>query len=142
MINQNIITSNNISDTQNTKSAPKDFTILMVDDDSELLESFSEIFQLAGYQVETADGGLNAFEKFKLKSYDLIITDMRMPEGDGAFLVKNIRGQNKEVPVFCVTGYSHLTNAEMSAIGINMIFEKPCEIKQLLNSVSSTLKIS
>jgi two-component system response regulator HydG len=117
---------------------PADFKILLVDDESDLLEYFSFIIERVGYKVETASGGNEAFKKFEAGAYDMVITDIRMPQGDGVSLIKNIRNINKSTPVFCVTGFSEITSAQLLDLGANAVFEKPINREKVLNQIQQT----
>ena len=123
------------------KSKPQDFSILIVDDEPDLREILSFDFERIGYQVDTAAGGTEAFEKFKKRAFDLVITDIRMPLGDGLTLLKDIKILKKAIPVICITGFSEVTSATMLEQGASGVFEKPFDRKKLHQTVLKILRI-
>ena len=78
--------------------------ILMVDDDSMIRDMVGFILESNSYTVETAKNGLDALEKYKARSVDVIITDMNMPEMDGLALIREIRRSDPDVAVILLTG--------------------------------------
>ena len=64
--------------------------LLIVDDEPDLREMLEFEFEMSGASVETAMNGRDALEKFKHQAFDLIISDIRMPGGDGVELIKNL----------------------------------------------------
>ena len=115
--------------------------ILIVDDEPDILYYLSFIIEESGYQVETAEGGNEAFVKFESGSFDLLITDIRMPEGDGITLIKKIRAMNKKIPIFCVSGYSEISNTELLDLGVNAVFGKPFNREKILKKLHDSLSI-
>ncbi len=89
----------------------------------------------------TATSGGEAFEHFMLHSFDLIITDMRMPNGDGLELLKNLRKIDQVLPVICfITECSDQQVQEVEALGVEAMLSKPFELQDLLNAINKGLK--
>ncbi len=106
--------------------AAKDIKILLVDDDTELLASVSDIFRLFGYSVQTAISGNQAWGIIKENPVDLVISDVRMEDGTGIELLEKCKQQNRLTPrVLLVTGYQDYTLAEYYQMGVDGFFEKP-----------------
>lgn len=106
----------------------KDFRILIVDDEVDLLEVLAMRFSASGAQVETATNGLDAFEKFQNQPFDLVLSDVRMAKGDGLALLRKIRLIDAKLPIFFfMTGYSDFTPEEAKAFGANEVLHKPFE---------------
>ena len=121
----------------------KKFTVLVVDDDLDLRELMSSIFEDQGFTVLSADSGVSAFELVKVNKIDIVISDMRMPGGDGLSLLEKIRAYDPEIPVVIfVTGYSDVSVTDCITKGAKTVFQKPFNQKDLINSVMSTLGIS
>ena len=74
--------------------------ILIVEDDSNFGNILKEYLSLNDYNITLAKNGIEGFEKFKKKEYDLCILDVMMPYKDGFTLAKEIREVNEIVPIF------------------------------------------
>jgi CheY-like chemotaxis protein len=88
---------------------PKDdvssLKILVVDDEMPVRETLAEMLLAASHRVETAEGGQQAIQKLKSKTFDFVFTDLAMPEMDGWETARAIRSQWPEVKIVLVTGY-------------------------------------
>jgi len=78
--------------------------ILVVDDDLTLLDLLVDTLEAIGYQAVGVPGGFEALDKLKTESFDLIISDIKMPEMDGIELLKRIRSKYPQTPVLFITG--------------------------------------
>ena len=67
-------------------------TVLVVDDNEDLLDTFSMILKRRGFNVETAENGASAVDKFKEHHYDVTLMDIVMPEMNGVDAFREIRG--------------------------------------------------
>ncbi len=107
--------------------------ILVVDDEQIIRESISYILRKEGYTVGEADNGRAAYEKLKVESYDLVITDLEMPEMKGIELLDRIVQLNPETSVIIITAYGSLETA-IAALrtGANDYILKPIEFDELL----------
>ncbi len=86
--------------------------ILIADDDSFVRDMLSAILDSAGYDVHTAVNGAEALNKFFADpDYDLIISDMNMPEKSGLDIIKEVRGQDHKVPIIILTGNNEISIA-------------------------------
>ena len=74
--------------------------ILCVDDEVDILELFRDEFLDLGFKVLEASNGADAFDIFRTNHVDCVVSDIRMPGGDGVSLVKNIKGEGSDVPIF------------------------------------------
>jgi CheY-like chemotaxis protein len=72
-------------------------TILVVDDEPAVRGMLTEILDLDGYKVEVAKNGQVALEKLQEHSYDVILTDVRMPGGDGSALYEEIEQRDSQL---------------------------------------------
>jgi len=80
-------------------------TVLVVDDDQDHNQALARIFERAGYRVSTAEDGREALNILTEKSFDLVITDLRMPHMDGLDLLRSIRAMGPEMPVVVLTAF-------------------------------------
>ena len=111
--------------------------ILVVDDEEPLLEVMREILEYENYNVLTASGGREAFSIVQSKKVELIITDIRMPLGDGVELLLEVRKRNKKFPpVIVLTGYSSHNTASLMEKGADFVMQKPVDPSFLLDRIS------
>ena len=115
-------------------------TILVVEDDPDLREIISYDFREQGYKVLEAENGSLAFEIVKQQQIDLILSDIRMPNGDGVELLKNIRIlDSKAPPLIFISGFSELTLEEAYERGAHAIFSKPFNREALFNTAKKAI---
>jgi CheY-like chemotaxis protein len=79
--------------------------ILVVDDDSSVCQAFLLALEDADYQVDIAESGEVGLEKYKGGQYDLIFLDLKMPGINGTEVLKGIRKDNRDVPIYVVTAF-------------------------------------
>lgn len=114
----------------------KNKKILLVDDESILLEILQYNFLELGMQVETATNGQEAFVKLQASpaSYDFLLTDIRMPIENGITLLRNINIKAEEFPhlkIFVCSGFHDLTEVEAKTLRVLHIFSKPFDLEEL-----------
>jgi len=115
--------------------------ILIVDDEEVMREFLSEV--LEDFQVETASDGNEAISKMKSKSYDLIITDMKMPGVSGEEVVQFAKKTCPDSKIIVISGYSSLFSVgNTTRFGISAFLSKPFTIKQIRSEVEKSLKSS
>ncbi len=121
----------------------KETTVLVVDDEEIICEAIAFDLQRNGIQVLTAHNGKDAWETFSQHpNIDLVITDVRMPDGDGVNLLDKIRDYNKQVPVVIfITGYKDISDQEAYNKGVNGILSKPFKIEELMEKIKKYIKI-
>ena len=85
--------------------------ILVVDDEEDILELFSELLQRWGYEAVTARNGLEGLEKLRSQEIDLVVTDLKMPEMDGLEFLKHARDEDARTPILMLTGYPTIDTA-------------------------------
>lgn len=86
-------------------------TILIVDDEEEILKSLSIFFEDCGYRVIEAKNGLNGLDKFKDHHPDLVFTDLRMPQMDGLEFMRRIKEISPDTPVVVISGIGVVADA-------------------------------
>lgn len=122
---------------------PQAARILIVDDESGIRDSLKDYFELEGLDVVTAQSGNEALALISASHFDLVLSDIRMPNGDGRFLLKSIRQLNFLQPVVVLmSGYSDLSLEEAFAEGATDLVPKPFNPIELLNNVKNYLRES
>ena len=113
-------------------------TILVIDDEKGILHVIREALSRSGYDVETALDGIEGIQKFDDGSYDMVITDLRMPGLDGIGVVEHIRASgNHAVPVIGISG----TPWQIQNSGFDEVFAKPFALQDLVESVRRLTRI-
>lgn len=106
--------------------------LLIVDDDEPFLDNLETALSSAGYKVDTAPSPEKALTLLVARSYELVITDLRMPGTDGLCIYEAIRDVDRFVPVIVLTGYG---GADEAARAINMgcadYLRKPITLDEL-----------
>ncbi|MCF8059020.1 MAG: response regulator [Bacteriovoracaceae bacterium] len=113
--------------------------ILCVDDEADILELFRDEFLDIGFKVLEASNGVDAFEVFKNNKVDCIVSDIRMPGGDGVSFVKNVKDEGADIPIFLVTGFSDYTAEDLSGLGVNAVIFKPFDLEEVVEMISNTV---
>jgi len=118
--------------------------ILVVDDEAPVRDMIKKgLSQMGGYHVEVAKNGLEAIEKIEKDVFDLVLTDLKMPEMDGLELLKTLKGIRPEVMVILITAYGSIETAvEAMRLGANDYITKPIDLNELLIHISKTQKES
>jgi EAL domain-containing protein (putative c-di-GMP-specific phosphodiesterase class I) len=116
--------------------------VLLVDDETALLEVWSEILAHAGWTVETASNGARALEILLQSSFDTILTDIDMPGLDGLQLLRAIRTRDLDVPVVLMTGNPR-TETAIEAIeqGALRYLVKPVSAATLTGAVEAAARL-
>lgn len=111
-------------------------TILVVDDEAILREILRYEFEKAGFDVIEAGSGTEAWQLFDSNPTDIVVTDIRMPHGDGLELLGRIKNKDKNTRVILVTGYSDITLEKARELGAATMLGKPYQFKELLDAVN------
>ncbi len=85
-------------------------------------------FMLEGYNVLVASGGHEAIDIIRNKGTDIVITDVRMPNGDGEQLLRSMKREFCDIPLVMVSGFSELTREQALALGAADLLKKPVDI--------------
>ncbi|RLG22329.1 sensory box histidine kinase/response regulator protein, partial [Methanosarcinales archaeon] len=116
--------------------------ILLVDDEAMLVEVGSQMLELLGYRVTTRTSSVEALELFRTRpeEFDLVITDMTMPQMSGDILARELRKIRPSIPVIICTGFSERISPDRARLmGIQGFAMKPLVIKDLAGIVREVL---
>lgn len=115
--------------------------ILMVDDEIDCLDDIEGALSPTGYNLVKQTNPLHALELAKKEHFDVILTDVRMPQMSGIDLLKKIREAKPDQKVIVITAYGDL---ETATLAINhkayAFFGKPIEFKDLIDTLSDIEK--
>lgn len=116
--------------------------ILVVDDEEVLVDVIRGILTFMGYQVTTSNSSNEALVKFTAApaDFDLVLTDMTMPDLTGIQLSNRLREIRPEIPIVLCTGYSHqLINRRPEELGLKAIVMKPIQTGELARTIRMVL---
>jgi CheY-like chemotaxis protein len=115
-------------------------SILVVDDELELLEIFSAWLGRNGYRVFTAPNGAEALNVLRTQKVDLLLSDIRMPVMDGVTLVRTLNQMETPPPkIIFVTGYGNFSRREIFAMGVEALLDKPLSRPVLIEALDRCL---
>lgn len=98
--------------------------ILIVEDSKEIVKILEMYFALTKHQITVAWDGEEAYEQYVKGSFDLIITDYRMPKIDGLVLMRMIRKNDRETPILLISADKNFESKDESSLS-NYIIKKP-----------------
>ena len=116
--------------------------ILLVDDEVTIVRMEQRILERLGYRVAMRTGSVDALEAFKANpdTFDLVVTDMNMPNMTGVQLAREIKKVRPEIPIILCTGFSYQVNEEKSkALGIQGFLVKPVIKKEIAGIIRKVL---
>lgn len=117
--------------------------ILVVDDEQDILETIVDSLEIEfgdGIEIDKAMNGIEALELFRgEKNYDLIITDLNMPDMDGLELTENIKKISPTMPIIVFTGHGDIEEKEkLTSLGVAAMIKKPY-VEDLIDEVSAVI---
>jgi len=137
LVTKNDSSANNLTEIDASLKSGKE-TIMIVDDEPDILALIEELLNKFGYSVHPFNNGesaLNAYQEGKI-NFDMVITDMTMPRMTGIALAEAILSENKHIPIILCSGYNEtITRSQVEAIGVQAFLEKPLDTYQLLNTM-------
>jgi CheY-like chemotaxis protein len=140
--NKSLIYTEVINDESGEKIAARSKSVLVVDDDPLLVKVLREPLEKSGYRVHTAYNGLEALQKVKAVTPDLIILDILMPLLDGFKVARFLKFDQKyrDIPIVVLTSRATEAEREMGKIvGANEYVCKPVRLPQIMNIVNRYL---
>ncbi|MCX7662122.1 MAG: response regulator, partial [Candidatus Omnitrophica bacterium] len=122
--------------------------LLIIDDDPLITRSLEKYLRSSGYEVQTAQSGQEALEKVKRIEFDLIISDIRMPELDGMETLRRIReltvkSKKERIPAIIITAYAGEDDVFKTSgeLGITDLLYKPFELEEFIQVIERNLKV-
>lgn len=118
--------------------------ILIIEDDGALRKIMAKVLRLSGHQVAEAEDGGVGMRIFREGSYDLVVTDLLMPEKEGIETIMELRENNPDLPILAVSGgfaadrEGPLHDAEV--LGADASLAKPFTVEEFSEAVESLLR--
>jgi two-component system response regulator (stage 0 sporulation protein F) len=115
--------------------------ILLVDDDPEFRKAMKKMFEKSGYNVTVAADGQEALEALSEESFDLIISDLRMPNLNGMELMEELKRRRINLPVIFITAYGEVESyMDLMNLGAFEYINKPVKGQEILGVVRKALE--
>jgi two-component system response regulator AtoC len=112
------------------------YKILIVDDELEMCLSLAELLETRGFKAEYATGTRDANLSLEREKYDLILLDIRMPDGNGVDFLNVIKSRDRSIPVIMVSAFASVENVvKAMKYGVVNFYSKPIDMPALLEEV-------
>ena len=118
--------------------------ILVVDDEKPIIDLQKKLLEGLGYRITTMTSSVDALERFKRDpdAFDLIISDMTMPNMNGAVLSRKLLAARRDIPIILCTGFSDLIDKEKAQeMGIRQYVMKPIIRREIAKIIREVLDI-
>lgn len=115
--------------------------ILVIDDELDIREGLELLLTSEGYGVELAQNGTEGLQKLEQHSYDLVLLDLMMPDRSGMEVLQEVRGRDRETPIFMITAYGSVEAAVNALkLGANDYFSKPWDNEKLIIEIERMIE--
>lgn len=120
----------------------RNYKLLIVDDSTSILKSLARVFSDTPYEVTTCNNPVKAYEMIEDEHFDIVISDIMMPELDGLSLLRKIKNFNGTIQVIMITGYITINNTlNAFRYGANDIYFKPFKnMEDLVDAVDAAAR--
>ena len=114
--------------------------ILLAEDDTDMRRFLVKALQNAGFEVTSYDNGLSAYKRLREESYELLLTDIVMPEMDGIELARRASELDPDIKIMFITGFAAVAlNPDSHAPKDAKILSKPFHLRDLVDEVERLL---
>jgi len=114
--------------------------ILLIEDEKAIRKTLSEILSYEGYKIDEAGDGEEGLKKFKEKTYDMVLCDIKMPKMDGIEFLQKAGEANADVPIIMISGHGNIETAvEAVKKGAYDFISKPPDLNRLLITIRNAL---
>jgi CheY-like chemotaxis protein len=114
-------------------------TILVIEDDPDVLSMITKHLEFLEYDVITATDGLEGLKKLESGGYDLVITDIVIPYVSGVGVVTALKNKRPEIPVIAITGYGKEPEAAAMEKKADLVLAKPVRMSLLKEYIAKLL---
>ena len=115
--------------------------ILIIDDEKAIRKTLSEILSFEGYKIEEAADGEEGLNKFRQKTYDAVLCDIKMPKIDGLDFLQKAVEVNPDVPIIMISGHGNIETAvEAVKKGAYDFIQKPPDLNRLLITIRNAME--
>jgi two-component system cell cycle response regulator CpdR len=114
--------------------------IILAEDDGDMRRFLAKALQNAGYEVISFDNGLSAYQRLREEPFELLLTDIVMPEMDGIELARRASELDPDIKIMFITGFAAVAlNPDSSAPKNAKVLSKPVHLRELVNEVQKML---
>ena len=114
--------------------------ILIIDDEKSIRKTLTEILSYEGYKIDEAADGEEGLKKFKEKTYDLVLCDIKMPKLDGIEFLEKAKQVNPDVPIIIISGHGNIETAvEAVKKGAYDYISKPPDLNRMLITLRNAM---
>ena len=114
--------------------------IILAEDDNDMRRFLAKALQNAGYEVISFDNGLAAYQRLREEPFELLLTDIVMPEMDGIELARRASELDPDIKIMFITGFAAVAlNADSAAPRNAKVLSKPVHLRELVNEVQKLL---
>ncbi|MEO8764366.1 MAG: sigma-54 dependent transcriptional regulator [Ginsengibacter sp.] len=115
-------------------------SILIIDDEKSIRKTLTEILSYEGYKIDEASDGEEGLKKFREKTFDLVLCDIKMPKLDGIEFLEKAREINDEVPIIIISGHGNIETAvEAVKKGAYDYISKPPDLNRMLITLRNAM---
>ncbi len=115
--------------------------ILIIDDEKAIRKTLMEILSFEGYKLDEASDGEEGLKKFKEKSYDVVLCDIKMPKLDGLEFLQKAGEVNADTPIIMISGHGNIETAvEAVKKGAYDFISKPPDLNRLLITIRNAME--
>ena len=118
-----------------------ELTVLIIDDEPDILELLQEEFEYVGYKTLTAACGNDAIDILGKQHVDIVLSDYKMPNGNGMAVLEAVQrmAANERPAFFFVSGEADVSVEEAISAGARKFFSKPFDLDELIKQIEETL---
>ena len=114
--------------------------IILAEDDSDMRRFLVKALQNAGYDVISFDNGLSAYQRLREEPFELLLTDIVMPEMDGIELARRASELDPDIKIMFITGFAAVAlNSDSEAQKNAKVLSKPVHLRELVSEVNKML---
>ena len=114
--------------------------ILLAEDDNDMRRFLVKALQTAGYEVASFDNGLSAYNRLREEPFELLLTDIVMPEMDGIELARKATELDPDIKVMFITGFAAVAlNPDSQAPRDAKVLSKPFHLRDLVSEVDKMM---
>jgi two-component system cell cycle response regulator CpdR len=114
--------------------------ILLAEDDTDMRRFLVKALQNAGFEVHSYDNGLSAYQRLREEPFELLLTDIVMPEMDGIELARRASEIDPDIKIMFITGFAAVAlNSDSTAPRNARVLSKPVHLRELVSEVNKLL---